>query len=607
MEVRLLPPDLSKLIGGYDKNLKNRYEAGLAGNAEVMCYDRFYDDIERSKSKFFPYYLDQKECERVLKFSSLLVVYDEQGTRHRLELYGIQDFILVNIFGWKNKESNTARYRESYIQLGRRNGKSWINSVMLHYFLTASKYRSERAIIISVKKESAKIVFNQFAQFVDADPDLAELYNISKANGYASSKGTDNYVTVFSGAKDADGYQSIFCCADEAGLQDGELWQLIADGQANLANAHMCSITTASFTIGGWCHNKYKGFREQLRTKTLDDRVFVLICEPDPDDDVSDYRCWAKANPVLFFDQQGNLRQDRVDTYTSKYNAAARAGGKQMTSWKTKQCNIWCVAQDALLCDFDKLHESKVDFSFQDVMNLYKNWYLGIDLAQVLDLNSICWATWIYVDKKNHLLPPDKKRDGIQKLYLNWTNYIPAATLSRHIQTDRFDYAAYLEKEIWLTVNGGGQRTDYSEILGHIKKIKEDNEIHFKTIACDPYGCSSIQQGLADICDCLIMQSQSHKALAPYVEQFGGLVAADEICISKGSCDIFIKAVTNSVVSFDNQGYCFISKPTIDNNTNYRIDPCDAMLDAIIAPLIDRDTEDYTIEDAINDWAELYR
>lgn len=600
-----LSKSMSDLLGGYDKNLITRAKKGYVGETEYLCYMRFFNELKIQDSKNFPYVFDDSEVKRVIEFASLLTVYDNQGNKTSLKLYPLQKFIIANLFGWRNVSSNLLRFRESYISVARRNGKSWISSVLLHYFELCSSFRSERAICFSVKKESAKIVFNQFCSFIDADEDLAELYNVSKVNGNASCKGTDNYVTVFSGAKDADGFQSAYAVGDEIALMDGELYQLVSDGQANLPQAQLVGITTAGFLLDGWCHRRYKGLKKNLKAGKLQDSMFVMICEPDEDDDVSQIETWCKANPILFFDHAGKLKQDVIKVYRDKFHQAVQQGGRVMNSWITKQCNIWNQKADSLICDFSKLEECKYDFTFEDVLARYKEWYLGVDLAQVADLNSVCFCTWIKVGADGVLL--DKDAVGDEKLYIHHRNYMPSQTLDRHIQTDKVPYNMYIDRELFLTTGGGGLRTDYTEIYQNIKALKDEYELTYKVIACDSYGVASISKDLEDITECLIMQNQHRKYLSPYIEMFGVMVSANEIAISKQDSEIFFRALTNAVVVEQSDGYVEIQKPTASQNTFYRIDACDAMIDAIIAPIINRQREDsYTTDQAIDDMASLY-
>lgn len=596
-DLELLPQGISKLVGGYDKQLQMKQDMGCLGEIEKECYLRFVNDLKRTD---WDWIFDDTEVKRVLEFCSLLMVFDTNGNSVPLKLYPWQKFVVLNLFGWRNKNTKILRYREIYISIARRNGKSALSSVLLHYFMSASTFRSERAICFSVKKDSAMIVFRQFCQFCDADPDLAELYNVSKVNGNASNLGTDNYLEVFTGASNADGFQSGFAIADEVALQDGQLYKLIFDGQANLAQSQIIGITTAGFNLGGWCHKKYKGIKDSLITHTLPDNQFVYICEPDEDDNYSDPMTWAKANPLLFFTMDGKLRKDKIKQYQQNYQEALIMGGKDYNSFLTKQCNHWCAKSDSKLCDFDELENCFFDFTFEDVVEKYKTWYLGIDLAQVRDLNSIAFLTWIRVK--------DGKLDdaGEQKLYCQVINFMPASTLNRHIQADKFNYGNYIGTELFLTHGAKGERTDYGEIFQYLDDFRNEHELYYKVIACDPYGVASIQSSLEEITETLIMQSQHRKALSPYIELIATYVMDNTFAFSRATSDILMKAITNSVVASTEDGYLTVTKPTKTHQTNYRIDPVDALIDGMIAPILDRDRGNMSIDDIVDDWLGLY-
>ena len=607
MKIKKLPKKISDLVSGYDIQLQKRIDMGAAGLTEILCYNRFLDDLEKSKKPDFPYTFDIKEVQRVLKFCSLLFIFDAKGNRKKLKLYPWQKFVILNIFGWRNKETGLLRYRESYISIGRRNGKSALTSILLHYFMTFSTFRSERAICFSVKKDSAMIVFKQFLQFCEADDDLNDLYNYSKINGNATSLGTNNYLEVFSGSTDADGYQSGYAVADEIALQDGQLYNLIADGQANLPQAQLIGITTAGFALQGWCHNRYKTIKKQLNDKTISDTLFVYICEPDENDNYGDPMTWAKANPLLFFTLDGELRMDKVKQYEDKYKNALLMGGKTLTSFLTKQCNHWCAQADTFLCNMDTIDNCFFNFTFEDVLERYTMWYLGMDLAQTNDLNSIAFCAWVKVDEEGNLLDINASK-YLKKLYINVISFLPSGLLEKHIVSDKFPYDKYVNNELFLTYGGKGLRADYQEIFNKILEYKKTYNLQYKVIATDPYGVASIQGQLEEICENLIFQNQGRKHLTQYIEFFNLYVASEEFAFSKNSSDIFMQAVKNSVVTTCSDGFLEVTKPAVASS-NYRIDPVDATITGMIAPILDKDTDVFGEEDSnpeFDEWESLY-
>ena len=93
---------------------------------------RFLGDLKRSSKKAFPYELDQEETARRCDFLSKLPHVKGKWARdgQRLELSPWQVFCTVNLFGWKSKATGRRRFREGYIEVPRKNGKSFWAAAM---------------------------------------------------------------------------------------------------------------------------------------------------------------------------------------------------------------------------------------------------------------------------------------------------------------------------------------------------------------------------------------------------------------------------------------------------------------------------------------------
>ena len=113
----------------------------LTSRAEYLCCKRHLIDLKKSKSKTFPYTFDVKEAEKHISIANMLVI-GEGTEKKQLVTRGFQNFILGNIFGWKEKgtsgKSAVRRYREAYVQMGRQNGKSFLCGVLCNDFATFS-------------------------------------------------------------------------------------------------------------------------------------------------------------------------------------------------------------------------------------------------------------------------------------------------------------------------------------------------------------------------------------------------------------------------------------------------------------------------------------
>ncbi len=306
---------------------------------------------------------------------------------------------------------------------------------------------------------------------------------------------------------------------------------------------------------------------------------------------------------MLLYEKDGYSVKEHVKKkYAQKAKEAMNRRGFDLQNFATKQCNIWYSAEDRSLCTFEQMKNCEVGYSFEDVIAAgYKDWYLGVDLSQVLDLTSVHWVQFVGVDAAGQLLPRDAVTDK-HRLFIHCLSWMPKNKLQMHVEADQFPYRDYVDKELFLCTSAGGDNIDPNDALDMMIKIKEQHDLHYVTATCDPYGIAGIQQGLADICDTLILQNQSPKALSQYIEALSGLWKQGGVAYEKGRENIMEKAMTGSVMIRNPTGYYSIEKISLRANSNIRIDPVDSMLDAFIAAYIDFNNRKIGGDEAVDAW-----
>ena len=104
-----------------------------AGKTVKQACERHINDIKRSKDDpTFKYYFDVEQAEDIINFAETLTIAEgEEETA--VILYPFQCFILGSLNGWRIKGKGYRRFRTSYVQLGRQNGKSFINGILAAY------------------------------------------------------------------------------------------------------------------------------------------------------------------------------------------------------------------------------------------------------------------------------------------------------------------------------------------------------------------------------------------------------------------------------------------------------------------------------------------
>ena len=605
-----VPKELEPYIGDYYKALCKRSEMELVGQSEFLCFKRFLDMYNSGKYDFA-----FKAMDKLFAFLGLLIYIDEDGKPHRLELYPVQKFIMCGIFGLRHKDGRYIVHTAN-LYMARRNGKSFLLSGVAHSLMGMSKFRNELIILASCKGQNATICFNEFTKFIDNDPHLREVYdNVNRTACWAKHKLTKNRLEMFrtgAGAKKTlDGFTNKVAIIDEEMLCDEIITKTIQDGQAHFKDKLLVTMSTAQYEIGGDNHKKWMNLRKQLYEGTLPEDVFLFLAEPDQEEiaakDYASMKVWGKANPVLLFEQDGyTIKQHIKRSYMQKAKTAMTVKSFDLQTFATKQCNVWYCAEDRSLCTHDQLIACRVKYNMDDVVNAgYKFWYLGMDLAQVLDLASVNWQVYVYEDAQGNLVPPGAEY-ARKRLFVHTVSWMPKNRLDSHVVGDKFCYYDYLGTELQLCEAAGGDNIDINQIYQYIKDIKEKLDIYYVTITADPYNVAGIEEKLADICDNFILQNQSPKALSQYIEALSQEFKDGNVAYCGGQEDIFEKAVAGSVMVRNTTGYYSIEKISLRANDNIRIDPLDATLDGFIANYIDNARDVVNGDDAISDWEDMF-
>ena len=605
-----VPKELEPYIGDYYKALCKRSEMELVGQSEFLCFKRFLDMYNSGKYDFA-----FKAMDKLFAFLGLLIFIDEDGKPHRLELYPVQKFIMCGIFGLRHKDGRYIVHTAN-LYMARRNGKSFLLSGVAHSLMGMSKFRNELIILASCKGQNATICFNEFTKFIDNDPHLREVYdNVNRTACWAKHKLTKNRLEMFrtgAGAKKTlDGFTNKVAIIDEEMLCDEIITKTIQDGQAHFKDKLLVTMSTAQYEIGGDNHKKWMNLRKQLYEGTLPEDVFLFLAEPDQEEiaakDYASMKVWGKANPVLLFEQDGyTIKQHIKRSYMQKAKTAMTVKSFDLQTFATKQCNVWYCAEDRSLCTHDQLIACRVKYNMDDVVNAgYKFWYLGMDLAQVLDLASVNWQVYVYEDAQGNLVPPGAEY-ARKRLFVHTVSWMPKNRLDSHVVGDKFCYYDYLGTELQLCEAAGGDNIDINQIYQYIKDIKEKLDIYYVTITADPYNVAGIEEKLADICDNFILQNQSPKALSQYIEALSQEFKDGNVAYCGGQEDIFEKAVAGSVMVRNTTGYYSIEKISLRANDNIRIDPLDATLDGFIANYIDNARNVVNGDDAISDWEDMF-
>ncbi|CAJ3522684.1 terminase large subunit [Burkholderia pseudomallei] len=441
----------------------------------ILACQRHLDDLTASKSAAFKYKFDPAKAEKKLRLIQLLPHTKGEWAykRQLVTLEPWQLFGLACTFGWVRKKTGFRRFRESYWEVPRKNGKSVIAAGVGIAMFTADDEFGAEVYCGATTERQAWEVFRPARLMVKRSPLLIEHLGI-EVNAQALNRPEDGSRFEPIIGNPGDGASPSCAIEDEYHEHDTNAqYETMLTGMGARRQPLMFVITTAGANIEGPCYDKRRQVIEMLEGTVPDDELFGWIWTIDEDDDWTDPRVLAKANP--------NIGISVYQEYLESQQQRAIKSARFTNTFKTKHLNVWTSAkagyfnlEDWKACEDRSL--SLEQFEGQDCV-------LALDMARKLDLNSMARLFWRDIDGRRHYfcvaprfwVPEDTVRNTenrrMAERYQAWVNH------GFLIETD-------------------GAEIDYREILEEAKEANRRCPVQCTPL--DPHGATNLSHQLAD-------------------------------------------------------------------------------------------------------------
>lgn len=187
----------------------------ITGRYVKLACQRHLDDLEKSKLAPFKYEFDIEKSLHIIEFAETLTIAEgEEEIPVKLE--GFQEFILGSLNGWVTKVNGYRRFRTSYVQLGRQNGKSFLNGILGTYYSAFSGYKYGQIYCTATKADQAKIVLNEIIKFINSDEDLSEFFKIKEHENTIIALNTNSTIRALGrDTKSIDGFRPLLGIVDK--------------------------------------------------------------------------------------------------------------------------------------------------------------------------------------------------------------------------------------------------------------------------------------------------------------------------------------------------------------------------------------------------------
>lgn len=530
------------------------------GKTEKQACQRHLNDLKRQGTEEFPYVWNPEKAHELIDFAESLTLAegDEPGP---LELYGFQDFIFGSWNGWRTSKGYR-RFRRSYIQVARQNGKSIGNAVPALFYGNFDGYQYPQIYCAATKEEQAKIVLKECYKFINAEEELSGneyedgLFTIKDYASRILCNNTSGEIRALGrDTKTIDGFRPYFASIDEYHLHpNNQMYKLLADGTKKLKQTLISVITTAGFNLNSSCHELYTYCKNLLEEVHDNESQFVYICELDKDDDIWDATNWQKANPLW--------TQETLDSLNDDAKTAKQMQGEELRNFLTKGLNQWVQFSESQYMNMDHWKACGSDTTIEDMKG--KSCILGLDLSSGGDLTSGNLEFPLEIDNQ-------------QKYYIHSHSFIPKNRVMEHVKTDNAPYDMWIrEGLLTITETMGGVKTDYKYILSYYKELIEKYNLKLKGIAYDPHNADAFLSDLDEVfgVDCVEIV-QSARSLNDATVDFRLEVEAGNVIYDRKN-RLLTWSMANAKTVSNSFGEIKIDKDL----TKQRIDPVDAIIDS---------------------------
>ena len=436
-----------------------------------------------------------------------------------------QKAIVANLFGWKRPDG-TRRYREAFIFVPRKNGKSCLGAGIGLLLLFCDGEPGAEVYSAAADRDQANIVFSMAKAMVLAEPTLSAasevLQRSIRLRGLLSF-----YKVVSSEVNTKHGYNAHGVIVDELHAQPNpELVDVLKTSMGARRQPLMIYITTSDFEREGSVCNEKHSYASKVRDGVIDDPSFLpVIYEAEKDDDWTDPETWRKANP--------NLGISVSEEFLTEECQKARELPRYENTFKRLFLNIR-TGQEVRWISMESWDASAGGIPAKDLEQhlLGQTCYGGLDLSSVSDLTAFALV-----------FPRD---DGTYAVILRF--WVPSENSRERERRDKVPYHTWA-REGWIEETPGGS-VDYATIRRRINDLGDLYGI--QEIAIDPYNAEHTAQDLkADGFEPVFFR-QGFLSMSGPSKQFETLIIAENL--QHGGNPVLRWNVSNVTVKEDEAG-----------------------------------------------------
>lgn len=454
-----------------------------------LAYKMLVDDLEKGAAQY-----NAKAVNKAIKFIENFC-HHSKGRSDLLKLELWQKAAVAAIFGIVD-DNGVRIYREVFIVIARKNGKSLLASAIIAYMAYLEPEYGQEIYCLAPKLDQAALVYDGFYKMVLAEPELEELAQKRRSDIYIADNNTFIKPIAFN-ARKSDGFnpQLVICDELAAWQGDGGLkqYEVMKSALGARRQPLILGITTAGYVNDGIYDELFKRATGVLKGGSKERRLLPLLYTIDDVDKWNDLTELRKANPNINVSVSEEFFKDEI--------AVAETSLSKRSEFLCKYCNIKQNASTAFL-DYVVVDGAAADVTLEDFRGSYC--VGGLDLSQTTDLT----AASVVIEKSSIL-------------YAFTQFFMPASRVETLQATDGVPYDLFVKKGI-VTLSGDNY-VDYNDVYNWYMQIIRDYELYILQIGYDRYSAKYLIEQLEGAglhCDD-VYQGEN---LTPVIREFEGII-----------------------------------------------------------------------------------
>lgn len=555
---------------------------GLVTNRwTYLAVQRQLDDLARQDDPAWPYRFDEQAGNRVCEFLSRLKHVKGEKGGQRFEIEPWEAFIITTVFGWLHKETGLRRFRRSYVECGKGNGKSFLSSGIAAYMLAADGEAGAEVVCAARAQDQARTVFDLTRDMIRADEELCVDYGFRVLQHTIEHPASVSVMRPVSAqSKTLAGGSFHLAVADETWAhRSRDVVDELERGIDKRRNSLMSTITHADSNLSSVGYEQHVTATQILSGELKDERTFCIIYSAEGFQWDTE-QAWLAANPNM-----------NVSVYLDTMREACERAKKNpalQIAFRAKNLCEWLGADISWLdpIRLDKCRDAAAmqtfkfwrdgEPGFHADSKTYRPFVLGIDLASRQDIASVVWLCMGYVDGKEH--------------YYAWSqNYLPDETVQNSPISQYRKWAA--TKQIFVhpgaTLSLEAIEMDilaqYRRHLGY-GAIHNEDGFKISASAYDSWQANQLSDNLKLAGILTVEFAKTAKMYSPVMDFFSALVLEGRFHIARRD-EVLFWALTNVAVHRDKNENLFPNKA--GNDPHRKIDPAVALLYALKCAMAD--------------------